>query len=124
MSQAVPFRLHPNSLLEELAAVPDDRGGPGEETSMSSDLIDDFLRTLRRKGRSANTLDAYRWALGDWIRFLQLLEVVAGRAHTLHAVDPELSSCRPPQNRRPAHARDLDCGPRRDRVWQVFRQAR
>jgi integrase/recombinase XerC/integrase/recombinase XerD len=42
---------------------------------MTNDLIEDFLRTLRRKGRSANTLDAYRWALGDWIRFLQLRHV-------------------------------------------------
>jgi site-specific recombinase XerD len=50
-------------------------------------MVDEFLRTLKRKGRSPNTLDAYRWALGDWIRFLELRHVAEPRLWTRQIVE-------------------------------------
>jgi integrase/recombinase XerC/integrase/recombinase XerD len=54
---------------------------------MTDALIEEFLRTLRRKGRSVNTLDAYRWALGDWIRFLEARHVAEPKLWTRQIVE-------------------------------------
>jgi site-specific recombinase XerD len=54
---------------------------------MTDALIEEFVRTLKRKGRSPNTLDAYRWALGDWIHFLQVRQVEEPRLWTRQIVE-------------------------------------